>query len=411
MVAGAMRLRSWTGVSRRAGALAIALVVAHPLPAPAAPAWALVPSALLTDAGQNYLDGVSCATGGGTGRATATCFAVGSLITETGTTRPLIERWNGRGWSVVPSPAKPHTIASALVAVSCATRKSCMAVGNSRASTTSPTVPLIEHWNGSRWSVVPSPAPRGSTGTYLNAVSCSSAKVCIAVGNYTSSFTSGSALVARWNGSKWMLMSSPNPGRAAVTQLLGVSCTGAGPALSCWAVGQYALAASGTPYLTATVRLAHGKWSVVPSPNHGDHNSQLMSVSCTSAKSCFAAGSWERGYGASLVEHWNGKRWTIVNSANPRGFTFSQLSGISCWSARSCVATGTYAIGSAPGATLIEQWNGTRWLLQPGADPPKAMNSALTGVSCVEATRCLAVGTYLTNKFGNPAAGYSQHRS
>jgi len=71
--------------------------------------------------------------------------------------------------------------------------------------------------------------------------------------------------------------------------------------------------------------------------------------------------------------------------------------------------TGT--IGSAPGATLIEQWNGTKWLLQPGADPPKAMNSALTGVSCVEATRCLAVGTYLTHKFGNPAAGYSQHRS
>jgi hypothetical protein len=32
-------------------------------------------------------------------------------------------------------------------------------------------------------------------------------------------------------------------------------------------------------------------------------------------------------------------------------------------------------------------------------------------VSCVEATRCVAVGSYLTNKFGNPAAGYSQHRS
>jgi hypothetical protein len=389
--------------------LAIAAVLVHPTPAAAAPAWALIPSALLADAGQNYLDAVSCA--GGSARVTATCFAVGSLITEKGRTRPLIERWNGRGWSVVPSPAKPHTIASALVAVSCATPKSCMAVGTSRAGAASPTQPLTERWNGSRWSVVPSPTPRGSTGTYLSAVSCASAKSCVAVGSYTSSFTSGSALVMRWNGSKWLPMNSPNAAQSAVTQLLGVSCTGAGAALACWAVGSYATRAEGTPYYTVTERLAHGTWTVVPSPNKHDHNSSLVSVSCTSAKSCFAAGSWQHGYGATLVEHWNGKRWTVVRSANPRGFTFSQLSGISCASARSCVAAGTFAIGSAPSATLIEQWNGTAWTIQPSPEPRKAMNSALTGVSCVGTTRCLAVGTYLTNKFGNPAAGFSQHRS
>jgi hypothetical protein len=403
--------KSWAGGGRRACALALTVVVAHALPASAARAWALVPSAVLADASQNYLDGVSCATGDGTARVTATCFAVGSLISDTGQTRPLIERWSGHGWSVVRSPAKQHTLASALVAVSCATPQSCMAVGNSRATAASPTAPLIERWNGSRWAAVPSPIPRSSTGTYLHAVSCASAKACIAVGSYTSSFTSGSALVERWNGRKWALMKAPDPARSAVTQLLGVSCTPAGAAVTCSAVGQYATQADGTPYYTATLRLARGKWTVVPSPNHGDHNSQLMSVSCTSPRNCFAAGSWERGYGATLVERWNGKRWTIVRSPNPRGFTFSQFSGISCASARSCVAAGTYAIGSAPGATLIEQWNGSAWAIQPSANPRKAANSALTGVSCVEATRCLAVGTYLTHKFGNPAAGYSQHRS
>lgn len=406
-----MRLRNLAGDARCAGALAIVVVLAHPLPAPAATAWSLVPSAPIADAGPNYLDGVSCATGNGPARVTATCFAVGSMITTQGQTRPLVERWNGRGWTVVSSPVKPNTLASALVGVSCATPKSCMAVGTSRASAASPTVPLIEHWNGSRWSVVPSPAPHGSTGTYLNAVSCASAKACIAVGTYTSSFTSGSALVARWNGSKWALMNSPNSAKAAVTQLLGVSCTGAGPALTCWAVGQYALEADGTPYYTVTTRLAQGKWTVVASPNVNDHNSQLLSVSCSSAKSCFTAGSWQHGYGATLIEHWDGKKWTVVKSANPRGFTLSQLSGISCASARSCVATGMFAIGSAPSATLIEQWDGRAWVIQQSGNPPKAANSGLTSVSCVEATRCLAVGTYLTNKFGNPAAGFSQHRS
>jgi len=405
-----MRLKSWAGAARRAGVLAIAVVVARPLPAPAATAWALVPSAALADAGQNYLDGVSCAHG--STRVTTTCFAVGSLITKKGRTRPLIERWNGRGWTVARSPARPHTIASALVAVSCATPRSCMAVGSDRARAASPTVPLIERWNGTRWAVVPSPRPRGSTGTYLDAVSCSTPTACIAVGNYTSSFTSGSALVARWNGRRWALMKIPDAARSAVTQLLGVSCTGTGPALTCFAVGQYATDADGTPFYPVTVRLAHGKWAIVPNPKaHGDHSAQLMAVSCSSAKSCFAAGSWDHGYGATLVEHWNGNRWTVLKSANPRGFTFSQLSGISCAGARSCVATGTFAIGTAPGATLIEQWNGTAWAIQRSTNPPKAANSALTGVSCVATTRCLAVGTYLTNKFGNPAAGYSQHRS
>jgi hypothetical protein len=172
----------------------------------------------------------------------------------------------GRG-----EPSKPHTIASALVGVSCATPQSCMAVGNSRARAASPTVPLVERWNGSKWSAVPSPIPKGSTGTYLDAVSCASAKACIAVGNYTSSFTSGSALVVRWNGPKWALMRGRT--RRSAVPLLGVSCTGAGPALTCWAVGQYATDANGSPYYTVTERLAHGKWTVVASPNgHGDHS-------------------------------------------------------------------------------------------------------------------------------------------
>jgi hypothetical protein len=179
-----------------------------------------------------------------------------------------------------------------------------MAVGNSRASAASPTVPLVERWNGSKWSAVPSPIPKGSTGTYLDAVSCASAKACIAVGNYTSRYTSGSALALRWNGKKWALMTSPHPARSAVTQLLGVSCTGAGPALTCWAVGQYS-------HSMPTARRTTG-----PSAPHGSGRSsqpqrpaikaQLMAVSCSSAKSCFAAGSWDHGYGATLVERWNG---------------------------------------------------------------------------------------------------------
>jgi hypothetical protein len=207
-------------------------------------------------------------------------------------------------------------------------------------------------------------------------------------------------------------MPSPNPPKAAVTTLSAVSCTGSGPAATCWAVGSYATRAEGTPFYTATERLRHGKWVLVKSPNaHKDHNSALTSVSCTSAKSCLAAGSWQHGYGATLVERWNGAKWTVVKTADPRGFTFSQLSGISCTSATRCVAAGTYSMGTPTSLTLIEQWNGHAWKIQSSPEPVKAASSSLMGISCVGSTRCLAVGTYLTNKFGNPAAGFSQHRS
>jgi hypothetical protein len=125
---------------------------------------------------------------------------------------------------------------------------------------------------------------------------------------------------------------------------------------------------------------------------------------------CFAAGSWQHGYGATLVEHWNGKRWTVVTSANPRGSRSASCRASRARARAVCVAAGTFAIGARP-AHADRAVERHRWTLQPSPDPPKAMNSSLTGVSCVGTTRCLAVGTYLTNKFGNPAAGFSQHRS
>ena len=50
--------------------------------------------------------------------------------------------------------------------------------GNSSGVTTT----LIESWNGSRWSVVPSPNP-GPGVTWLNGVSCAATDACNAAGS------------------------------------------------------------------------------------------------------------------------------------------------------------------------------------------------------------------------------------
>jgi hypothetical protein len=72
-------------------------------------------------------------------------------------------------WSVVPSP-NPGTGFNGLSAVSCVSAAACMAVGGSQGSNGAART-LAESWDGTRWSVVPTPN-RGLGGNALVAVSC-----------------------------------------------------------------------------------------------------------------------------------------------------------------------------------------------------------------------------------------------
>jgi hypothetical protein len=323
---------------------------------------------------------------------------------------PLIERWSGRRWVVSKSPA-PKAIASALVGVSCPTPTNCIAVGSVRASLDAPTLPRAVRWNGKAWKVLPTPAPPGATHSFFEAVSCPGPKSCYAVGSYASGATIGSPLVERWNGAKWTIMPSPNAPNAATTGLSGVSCVGTGAAVTCAAVGSYATRPEGNPYYAVTQRMARGKWKAVASPKVGnDQSNALTAVSCIGPKNCFAVGTRGSKHGAALVEHWNGK-WKVTGAAVPRGATLSQFNGISCARPTNCVATGMVSMDNATHHTLINRWNGRRWVIQPSASPARAVGTSLSGVSCTSSDGCFAVGTYLASTFANPPAGFTAHHS
>lgn len=81
-------------------------------------------------------------------------------------------------WTIVPSPNPPASLAT-LASVSCLTSTSCFAVGDAFAHGSDR--PLVEHWDGAAWSVVPTPAL--SVIGSLGAVSCASAGFCVAVGD------------------------------------------------------------------------------------------------------------------------------------------------------------------------------------------------------------------------------------
>jgi hypothetical protein len=129
----------------------------------------------------------------------------------------LTEHWDGTQWTIVPNPAstQPGTELNALTVIS---PTDIWAVGRQAGTSgTSGTAvtPLIEHWDGTRWSVAPSPAANQPSALY--AVSADSTRDAWAVGDQTKPGTSNVAvpLVEHWDGTTWKAVGNlPHLGNA-----------------------------------------------------------------------------------------------------------------------------------------------------------------------------------------------------
>ena len=329
------------------------------------------------------LRGVSCST-------TTACAAVGGINTLRGARgtpqRMVAEIWNGTKW-IFEATAKPAGMTySNLSGVACPTTSYCIAVGNY--FTSSGGLTLAEAWNGTSWSVQPTPNPAGGTfGGGLSAVSCTSATACVAVGSYNN----GTALVTLaevWNGTSWSIQPTPNPAGAGFSTLAGVSCV---TASACTAVGSYF---DGSNYLSLAEAWNGASWSIQSTPNpSGATFSSLSGVACPTANYCTAVGSSNGATSVALAEAWNGSTWSLQTVPTPSGGTSPSLSGVSCTTATQCTAVGSYSnAGFTATLTLAEAWNGASWTIQPTPNPAGAQAGVLTGISCPTATRCMAVG-------------------
>ena len=213
---------------RLARALTIALLLAAAVtgigPAVASPAacgsWtgAQPPS---PSTGDNVLDGVVVLT-------PCDAWAVGYDTGSSGLSQTLTEHWDGSAWTVVPSPdvAGLGNVLNGVRAVSAA---DVWAVGTSAAPGVEQT--LILHWDGVTWQQVTSPNPGTRAG--LLGVRTVSATDAWAVGNFYNG-NAGQPLILHWNGQKWAQVTSPHPGTGGA--LGGVAATSASNA---WAVGRF----------------------------------------------------------------------------------------------------------------------------------------------------------------------------
>jgi hypothetical protein len=151
-------------------------------------------------------------------------------------------------------------------------------------------------------------------------------------------------------------------------------------------------------------------WSVMksaPIPASEEGNTSLNAVSCPDATDCEAVGTTTDDYGAGspqvFVEQLIGSRWSITNAPSAGLGGGDQFQGVSCVDASDCMAVGKSfppQFSSLEGQPLAEWWNGSTWTVIPVNNVGGVgviADSVLESVSCTAGTAggpdaCVAVG-------------------
>jgi hypothetical protein len=229
----------------------------------------------------------------------------------------LTEHWNGSQWVAVPSPNASQATASTLVAVAAVSSSNVWAVGNYQVAGQYQWETLIEHWNGTRWSIVPSPSSSHGQKSFLNAVAAISANNIWAVGysENTQLAPYDLPLIEHYNGVSWTMVSAPYPAPSQYSSLYSLAVVSAN---DIWAAGytnENTLGQNGT----ALIEHWNGtKWNLISNPVAGSATT-LYGLASTSSSNVWAVGYVSNGTSLDepLTEHWNGTSWSIVFPPHP----------------------------------------------------------------------------------------------
>jgi hypothetical protein len=270
--------------------------------------WTAVPAPHINGEFANQLDGVADI-------SPTDAWAVGSFA---GTTvlgpgpisQLVIEHWDGTQWSVFPSPPFDNpNVTAELSAITAISANDIWAVGGAEGGN------LFEHWDGTAWT--PTIAFLGG-GFASGAASADAADDVWAVGSSGLSSAQASTFVAHFNGATWQ--SVPSVTFASGTSVAFNGVVALAPN-NVWAVGTIAEVLNG-PTSTLIEHYDGSEWSVVPSPNEGQNQSNVLrGITAVSPTDIWACGDYLAADGSgnqmTLLVHWDGTSWTLAPSPNP----------------------------------------------------------------------------------------------
>jgi hypothetical protein len=240
--------------------------------------------------------------------APGSAWAAGYFVNGKFQQQTLIEHFDGTVWSVVPSPS-PGANQNIIYGIAAISDSDVWAVGGEE-DANGLWHTLTEHWNGSAWSVV-NAVDTGINGNQFYAVKALASNNIYAVGQQGGAGFPQQALIELWNGTAWSVVSSPADTASALP--LGVTAT----ATSVTLVGEQETdTAPYTNYVAAGN--SHGL-SIRSTPNAGTGENDLFAAATAPDGSTWAVG-WDidttsGNHDPLILQGLNGV-WSLISSPN-----------------------------------------------------------------------------------------------
>ncbi len=307
--------------------------------------WKTVPSAHPGD--YSFLWGVATL-------SPTDAWAVGETLGGA-TVLPFAEHWDGSDWTEVVLRNRPGL--GVLNAVSASGPNDVWMVGTGDANPRGYPRTFIEHWDGKRIERVKPGTLERARGTTLTSVSAVAPNDVWAVGTHGRHGQTYLPLVEHFDGTSWSVVAD-DPAIGRTVSLNGVDAASANDA---WLVGWNV--ADGAPSISAMAEHWDGtQWTQVPALTPG-YSSYFTSVSVVASDDVWAVGTWSKilpqRTDRPLIEHWDGTAWSVVSG--PSGLhTAVNIESVSMAGPSDGFAVGekTQSGHTAPYAV---HWDGTAW--------------------------------------------------
>ncbi len=324
-------------------------------------------------------------------------WAVG-YSTENNTRHTLTLHWDGSNWSVIPSPnPEPdgNNTINQLNGVYAIAANDAWAVGYTVGESQGYRT-LSLHWNGATWQTVPSPnlpITRPDIYNALSAVSAVAANDVWAVGGaFTGIGAPSRAVLMHWDGATWSL--TPEPPETALWSSTGRTGVTAVAPNDVWAVGQF-----------SAFRWNGSAWTVPV----GFSGQSLLGVDHSSANNVWAVGTippsggGSEGGGSGPVAtsyRFDGTSWTFTTPELSFTGNNTSFKGVTV-----IAPNNVWAVGSLNRSTMTQQWDGAAWRIvrsadgNPNPDPNSVIGNVLNSVHANSATDIWAVGFFYDAAF------------
>ncbi|PZS01692.1 MAG: hypothetical protein DLM69_04740 [Candidatus Chloroheliales bacterium] len=315
---------------------------------------------------------------------------------------PMSEHWNGANWQIVPAP-NPGQYAG-FNSVAAVASNDVWAAGIN----TSANAPLLERWNGLQWNNFPYPAP--SNDAEFDGLVAISANDVWAVGWYAPSDPSIAirTLTEHWDGTTWSIIPSPNTGPHDNEGFWAVSASASNDV---WAVGNYQDHSNNDTIKSLTEHWNGSQWSIVPAPFLGDFEDRLLAVSALAPNDAWAVGDYRAGNTTALLAlHWDGLSWQPTTVSYPDTES-NGLRGVVAFAPNDVWAAGDYFNPAPHNRTLIEHWDGSSWQLIPSPNLGPNIDNVLNAVAGVSPSDIWAVGGILRPVPNGMAGTLAEHYS